>query len=146
MSFCYNVKSGCTIPGRWNKVIIECKVRIPIAMQGDLQQRRCAICGSDFLLLYFYGTARFLTPFFHSGEYSHVDTRFESLLVYAINIVTLRAAKLRSYRKQVFFFITSAILSLRSVPQENHYWNADLKMVVILLSRVGGQAGEQQRW
>jgi hypothetical protein len=35
--------------------------------------------------------------------------RFESLLVR-----TLRAAKLRSYWKRVFFFITSTILSLRA--------------------------------
>jgi hypothetical protein len=29
------------------------KVRIPTAMQRDLRQQRCAICGSDILLLYF---------------------------------------------------------------------------------------------
>jgi hypothetical protein len=38
------------------------KVRIPIAMQRDLRQR----FSND------RGTARFLTPFFHPREYSHV--------------------------------------------------------------------------
>jgi hypothetical protein len=54
------------------------------------------------------GTARFLTPFFHSGEYSQCyrgDTQFESLLVSVINIAPLPAAKLRSYWKRVFFLI-----------------------------------------
>jgi hypothetical protein len=31
----------------------DAKVRIPIAMQRNLRQRRCPICGSGFLLLYF---------------------------------------------------------------------------------------------
>jgi hypothetical protein len=30
----------------------------------------------------------------------------------------------------VFFFITSTILSLHSAPQENRYWNANLKVCV----------------
>jgi hypothetical protein len=39
---------------------------VPIAMQRDLRQWRCAICGSDFLLLYFQSSAQhdFLRHFF----------------------------------------------------------------------------------
>jgi hypothetical protein len=42
------------------------KVRIPIAMQRDLRQRRCTMCGSDIFISKDRGTAQFLTPFFLS--------------------------------------------------------------------------------
>jgi hypothetical protein len=51
------------------------------------------------------------------------------ILVHAINIAPLRAAKLRSYWKQVFFFSTSTILSLCAALQENRYWNSNLKLL-----------------
>jgi hypothetical protein len=107
-----------------------------------LRRRRCAICGIVFYrgISKACGTVQYLMPFFHCGEYSHVISASvitaicdmnRSLLVNAINIATLRAAKLRSYWKRVFFVITSTILSLRSAPQENRYWNSNFRCVLV---------------
>jgi hypothetical protein len=64
----------------------------------------------------------------HFCQHYRGDLRFESLLVNAINIALLRAAKLRLYWKRAFFMITSPILSLSSAPQENRYWKANFQL------------------
>jgi hypothetical protein len=93
-------------------------------MQHDLRQRRLAICGSDFLLLCFQSSRHSLISdaifsfwiiwLHHFRQRYHGDLRFESLLVNRINIAPVRAAKLRSYWKRVFFIISSPILLLSS--------------------------------
>jgi hypothetical protein len=93
-------------------------------MRRDLRQRRCAICGSDFLLLYFQacGTAQYLTPFFHSGYYSHfISASVIAAICIALSqrdknrYAPLRAAELRSYWKQVFYdYFHNFIAQLRA--------------------------------
>jgi hypothetical protein len=102
------------------------KVRIPIAMQRDLRQRRCAICGSNILLLYFQWSRHSPISDVNFFIPENIATSFPPALSrrFAIWIALgqrdkycstpHRSAKLRWYWKRVFLFITSTILSLSS--------------------------------